>query len=304
MRYNSPFFSLIIPTYRRRKSLKCCMEALSESTYPKERFEVIVVDDDNDSSMADFLSPFNDKLQLLIISQYQAGPAAARNMGREHSRGKYLLFTDDDCRPTPKWLESMAECITKEPDCAVIGRTINKLTDNIYSATTQYIIDYLFEYYNSDPEDSHFATSNNLALPVSHFDKIGGFDASFTYAAGEDRDLCDRWRHHGLRIIYTPEALVHHYHALSLYSFLKQHFNYGGSAFLFHKKRVARKSGDKRLESAKFYIRLLAYPLSSPFSRKSIITVMLLALSQAATAAGYFTEKKRDMVRDKATLNL
>jgi len=288
---NSPFFSVIIPTYKRRACLRNCLEAISQTSYHKDRFEVIVVDDSNDQGITYFLSPFHERLHLLILSQKNAGPAAARNKGRKHARGKYLVFTDDDCVPASNWLNTLAQRFLKTPDCAIAGKTVNALTSNLYSTASHHIIDYLYAYYNIDPDYTQFAVSSNFALPVEGFDAIGGFDINFTRPAGEDRDLCARWRDHGFRIIYAPEVIVRHYHALFLNSFLKQHFNYGRGAYCFHQKRSERTWNDKGLNSLRFYINLLSYPLSKPLFRNRLLIVMLLALSQISICAGYLMEK-------------
>jgi GT2 family glycosyltransferase len=289
----NPFFSVIIPTYKRKARLWNCLEAISQLSYPKDRFEVIVVDDSNDHGMTSFLLPFYDQLQLVVLSQKNAGPAAARNKGRKHARGEYLIFTDDDCVPALDWLNAFAQCVLKTPNCAITGKTVNALTGNLYSTASQLMIDYFYDYYNFNSGDAKFAVSSNLAMPAEGFDAIGGFDIMFTRPAGEDRDLCARWREHGFRIIYAPEVIVWHHHTLSISSFLKQHVNYGCGAYSFHQKRSGHNFNYNKLESLKFYINLLSYPLSQPLGKNRFGLVFLLALSQVSTCAGYLIEEIR-----------
>jgi GT2 family glycosyltransferase len=56
---------------------------------------------------------------------------------------------------------------------------------------------------------------------------LGGFDAAWNRAAGEDREYCDGWISHGYRMVYVPEAVVEHLHGLTWRIFVWQHFNYG-----------------------------------------------------------------------------
>ena len=49
---------------------------------------------------------------------------------------------------------------------------------------------------------------------------MDGFATSFRYAAGEDRELCDRWRAQEHELHFLPELRVDHYHALDLKGFL------------------------------------------------------------------------------------
>jgi len=212
----NPFFSVIIPTYKRKASLKECLKAISQISYPNNRFEIIVVNDSNDRGITQALSPFYDRFNLIVLSQKNAGPAAARNNGRGSASGRYLVFTDDDCIPASDWLDALSQRFLKTPNCAITGKTVNALTNNLYSTASQAIIDYLYTYYNMNSDNAQYAISSNLALPTEGFDAIGGFDTDFKRPGGEDRDLCARWLDYGFRIVYAPEVKVHHYHDLSL----------------------------------------------------------------------------------------
>jgi GT2 family glycosyltransferase len=87
----------------------------------------------------------------------------------------------------------------------------------------------------------------------------GGFDETFT--TSEDREVCDRWLARGLRLVYAPDAVVHHAHALTLRSLWRQHFGYGRGARRFHLARAARGAGGFRPEGS-FYLKLLRASLS------------------------------------------
>lgn len=283
-----PLFSVIIPTYNRPERLAACLQALAQSDYPRDRFEVIVVDDGGPQSLDSVVANFKKQFDLKLLHQKNAGPAAARNTGARHAKGDFLVFIDDDCSPAPDYLRRLAARFAMTPDYAIGGRTINVLPANLYSTASQLLMDYLYHYYNAEPEHARFLASNNLALPAYRFYDLDGFDMSFPLAAGEDRELCDRWLNHGLRLIYAPEAIVYHSHILTLLNYCRQHFNYGRGAAAFHQKRRRRSGNEARLESLSFYFNLLRYPFSQEGGARAIRLAMLLVVSQAATAAGFF----------------
>ena len=291
IRERSPFFSIVIPTYNRPERLATCLDSLTKLNYPRDRFEVIVVDDG--STIPVESAAFKDSLNLTIIRQPNTGPAKARNTGAAKARGEFLAFTDDDCKPDPDWLPALAAQFTKTPDCLIGGKTINELPDNLYSTASQSLIDYLYSYYNADPQGASFFASNNLALPAAAFRQLGSFDTTFPLAAGEDRELCDRWLHHGYKLFYAPEAQVYHAHKLALNSFWRQHFNYGRGAFHFHKVRSQRNTEQIKIEPWSFYLKLLAHPLSQPSKHPKLLVSALFILSQVANVAGFFREKNR-----------
>jgi glycosyltransferase involved in cell wall biosynthesis len=285
---NRPFISIIIPTYDRPERLAVCLKSLGRLDYPRERFEVIVVDDGSRKPPENVIAGFHECFDVILVRQAHAGPATARNTGAAQAKGEVLAFTDDDCEPAADWLQTLAKRFAATPNCAIGGRALNGLPDNPFSTASQLLIDYLYNYYNSVPHRARFFASNNLALPADLFRAIEGFDTNFLYAAGEDREFCDRWLHHGYGMSYAPEVVVRHSHFLRFQTFCKQHFNYGRAALYFHQLRAKRGQRHIKVEPLRFYLNLLRYPFLHSQPGKSILVAMLLLLSQAVNAAGFF----------------
>lgn len=285
-----PSFSVIVPTYQRPTQLRACLGALAGVDYPDDRLEVIVVNDGNPALPESMISPFCEQLNVTLITQSHAGPAAARNVGAAHAKGDFLAFTDDDCLPAPDWLRALQARFAITPEHLIGGRTLNALPANPYSTTSQLLIDYLYTYYNADPNKARFLTSNNLALSAVHFRAIDGFDKTSPRAAAEDRELCDRWLHNGYRMTYAPEAVVYHAHALMFRTFWQQHFNYGRGAFYFHQVRARRGQGRIKLEPLSFYLHLFRSPSSQVHGRHALVLAGLLGVTQGANAVGFLTE--------------
>jgi glycosyltransferase involved in cell wall biosynthesis len=292
-----PFFSIVIPTYNRPQRLETCLKSLTCLNYPRDRFEVIVINDGSANSLESIVNPFKEKLNLQMIRQDNAGPASARNTGAAKAQGKYLVFTDDDCQPDVNWLNALETSFAQNPDGLLGGHTINHLSNNLYSEASQRLIDYLYRYYNADPLQARFFASNNLALSTERFRHIGYFDVTFPLAAGEDRELCDRWLHYGYSMVYVPEALVYHTHRLCLRTFWRQHFSYGRGAFHFHQVRSLREQEPIKVEPLKFYLDLLVYPFSSSSSHPGILVSSLFFVSQVANVAGFFWERWQKNLR-------
>jgi len=285
-----PSFSLIIPTYNRPQHLSTCLQALSCLNYPRDHYEVIVVDDGSVVPLDEVIAQFKDQLNLSLLRQENAGPAAARNYGAAHAKAEFLVFTDDDCEPVADWLRVFADLFEKTPVVLVGGKSINKLTDNLFSSTSQLIVDIVYRHYNADPQQARFFASNNMAMPTQHFQELGGFNPNFRTA--EDRELCDRWRVSGRGMIYIEKAVLHHAHALTLYSFCQQHFAYGQGAYYYHQIRRLRGSGTM-LDEMKFHSNFqnwLLYPTTQVRWTKFLPLAGTLLLWQVINAAGFFSE--------------
>ena len=285
-----PHFSVVVPTYERPAQLAACVEALARLDYPRERFEVLVVDDGSAHPPRDVVERFRGALDVKLFGQENSGPAAARNLGARHARGEFLAFTDDDCEPEPGWLSAFASRFSEEPLRIVGGRTINALAENAYSETSQMIIEVVYAHFNIDDREARFFASNNFAVHAESFRETGGFDE--TFRTSEDREICARWRARGLGLTYEPGAVVRHSHRLTLGSLWRQHFGYGRGALRFHRAREAEGDGPFRPDTD-FYKKLLRSALSrKPKSRAAQLTALLL-WSQLANAAGFFYEKSR-----------
>jgi len=273
--------------------LSGCLEALVKSCLPSEHYEVIVVDDGSPSDVQAVAARFQNPCQLQYLRQENRGPAAARNAGAAIARGEFLAFTDDDCRPDPTWLFRLESRLRGNPDVMVGGRTVNALVSNAYSQASQLILDVVYRYYNQQGGQARFFASNNVALARDQFLELGGFDTGFTRAAAEDRDFCDRWSHRGWKLVYEPEAVVNHAHALNLFRFCKQHFDYGRGAYRYHELRAHRQSG-RMWDDTRMHVQLpglLREPLDSLSIPQRCQVVPLLALWQVANALGFFRER-------------
>ena len=297
----SPTFSVVVPTYEREASLARCLEALVAQTLDRDRFEVVVVDDGSTVRPRGAVARAASRMDVRLIEQANAGPAAARNAGADAARGAYVVFTDDDCLPDPAWLEALDAMAARHPGCAIGGRVVNALGDGLFSSASQLLIEFLYDYYNVDETGGRFFITSNLALPAPTFRQIGGFDQSFPLAAAEDRDLCDRWREAGLEMVYCHHAIVHHAHALGMRSFCRQHFNYGRGAFHLHRARARRDVQPLRVEPPNFYGRLVGYPFRHDRGGRAVALSALLALSQAVYVSGYLAERVRTRAPSSAS---
>jgi GT2 family glycosyltransferase len=290
-----PLFSVIVPTHGRPLRLALCLAALAGQTYPHQRFEVIVVDDGSPLALDGVVAQARRTLDIRLLRQAQQGPAAARNAGVTVARGTFLVFTDDDCAPGPGWLAHLATALLANLGAAAGGQFVNAFPGNPYAATSQWVVDYLYRSYNRECTHAGFLASNNLAAPADAFRTLGGFDTAYPYAAGEDRDWCDRWRHAGRRLVYVPDAVVHHLPRLDFGRFWQQHFRYGRGAYRFHRARAQRAGTRMRIAPARLYIGLLSAAWRCPEIGllPKVRFMMLLALAQAATAAGFALEATR-----------
>src|SRR5918999_1148194 len=116
--------------------------------------------------------------------------------------GTFIAFTDDDCVPTPGWLEALLAAAGERDDVVVQGRTLpNPAESDGLGAFARTM--------NITGATPHFETCN-IMYPRALLERVDGFDEQFPAPAGEDSDLGIRARGAGGVQVYEPAALVHH----------------------------------------------------------------------------------------------
>jgi glycosyltransferase involved in cell wall biosynthesis len=282
-------FTVVVPTYNRPAELAGCVRSLASLEWPKDAYEIVVVDDGGTADLGPALRAAAAAVPVRLLAQENRGPGAARNAGVRIARGRWIAFTDDDCRPRPGWLAGLRAALDGVPDVLAGGRTRNQLPGNPYSTASQLVVDAAYAYFNRDRARGRFVASNNAGVDRAAFLAAGGFDETFRVAS-EDRDLCDRWVWGGRRIVWTDAAVVDHRHELTFLGFVRQHYAYGRGAARYHRMRARRGSGRLRDQlSFQFQWRelLLRPALASP---SPVAALALLASWQAANTAGFLRE--------------
>ena len=113
--------SVIVPTHDATSTLERCLEALEASTLPRDRFEIIVVDDASEDATLSIAARYADT--VIRLPDQPRGPAYARNRGAEIAAAPYLAFVDADVCVRPDTLARLVARLDERPDlAAVIGR--------------------------------------------------------------------------------------------------------------------------------------------------------------------------------------
>lgn len=101
-----PFVSIIIVNFNGKHLLRDCLSSLLEISYPKDRFEVIVVDNNsNDDSVSYIKTSF--PWVKLILSDVNCGFAGGNDLGLSHAIGEYIVLLNSDTKVDPLWLQEM-----------------------------------------------------------------------------------------------------------------------------------------------------------------------------------------------------
>lgn len=203
---NPPYVSVIIPVYNDPQRLKTCLQALEMQTYPKDSYEVIVVDNGSDQSIEPMVSRFP---QAKSAYEAQPGSYAARNKGVAIAQGEILAFTDSDCIPMPDWLEKGVATLMRVPNCGIVGGKLVPLYQKPSNPTAVELYEVIMYYGQQRFVDiMHFSVTANLLTFKSVFQQVGTFDSDLKSSG--DYEWGQRVFEAGYQQVYDDESRVDH----------------------------------------------------------------------------------------------
>jgi glycosyltransferase involved in cell wall biosynthesis len=194
-----PFISVIVPVYNASKTISQLITCLMNQSYPKDKYEIIIVDDGSKDETVEIVMSIAKENSLsnikIIRLEHNYGPATARNHGVMEAKGQIIAFTDADTLPDQNWLRGLVEAFDDENVGGVRGET---LTDS-----------YLLFPVRVASIGGGYKTCN-IACRKEVLNNVGLFDERFRHPFGEDGDVAHRVLKKGFLIKDSPKAIVFH----------------------------------------------------------------------------------------------
>ncbi len=231
--------SIIIPTFNGASRIGNCLDALLKQTGEHDA-EILVVNDGSTDDIAEVVAGYPS---VRMITQSNAGPAAARNRGALEAKGTIILFTDDDCVPMADWLAAM---IAPFADANVVGVKGVYRTHQRQIAARFVQIEYEDKYrLMSDRASIDFIDTYSAGFRRDRFLEMDGYDTSFPLACAEDIELSYRMSARGWTMRFVPAAMVYHTHPDTLWKYLKKKYK-----FAFWRVLALHKNPNKSLKDS------------------------------------------------------
>ncbi|MFN6530991.1 glycosyltransferase [Nostoc sp. ChiSLP03a] len=230
-----PMVSVVVPIYNGEADLPELINCLLSQTYPKDRVEYLLVDNNSSDRTLSILkiSAENCPITIRPLSENQIQSSyAARNTGIRAATGEIMVFTDADCRPQPQWLDTLIQPFVNAEVVIVAGEILalpgttllEQHADRQETLSQKHTLNHSFRPYGQ---------TANLAIRRIAFEKVGLFRPYLT--TGGDADIC--WRILGEnigRLEFVPNAIVQHRHRATLQELQSQWRRYGRSNRYLH----------------------------------------------------------------------
>jgi glycosyltransferase involved in cell wall biosynthesis len=193
--------SVQICSRNRSDLLKRSLLALFNQDFPKEDYEIIVVDDGSEDGTSEMVKSLTGPCPLRLITQGHDGLSVGRNRGIKCAVGEYVLFIDDDIIADKRLIREHMRFHEKYPRSVVKG-WVNHTSDLDSIKVPRFTM--------ADISTAFFWTSN-VSVAREYLLKVGLFDEDFREYGWEDLELGLRLKSLGLVSRYNKRAVVFHY---------------------------------------------------------------------------------------------
>src|SRR5213592_1572497 len=235
-----PAISVIIPTFNRSAMLADTLESFAAQSLPKNRYEVIVVDDGSKDATREVCRDFASRVELKYLHIDNSGTSAAKNTGVLASRGKILLFFDDDDIADHRLLEEHLKAHEhhQAENIAILGYTTWAPTLSV-TPLMRYVTDiggFLFAYgglKDGQMLDFTYLWAGRCSCKRSFLAKHGVFNRQFRAPGIEDIELGYRLSKFGLRVVFHRAAVSYMTRAVTFDEFCERCERQGEALFLF-----------------------------------------------------------------------
>lgn len=225
----APSVTVIVPTLDRAGDLDECLVALAGLDYPRDRLELIVVDDGS-ADVAAIAGVAGRHGARLLVNGDNQGPSYSRNRAAGEAAGEILAFIDSDCVASAAWLRELVAYFAWDRVGAVGGRTGGYYTESPldrYEAVASPLDMGRHLRLEARGSDTFYVPTCNLLVRRSVYRALGGLREDLRM--GEDVDFCWRLRAQSHYLVYAPEGIVRHKHRNTLIPMLRRRAGYGRS---------------------------------------------------------------------------
>lgn len=216
--------TIVIATYNRCQSLLRTLRSLAGQDMPFGEWEVAVVNnnssDDTDGVVERFRAEC-PQMNLLLLHESRQGLSPARNCGIESSHGDIIAIIDDDEEVNDGFVSAYCDFFDRYPQAtAAGGRVVPRFDCEPPAWISHYTLRPIAGQVDLGESvrlfgGKSYPAGGNMAVRRSAIEKYGVFNPALGRTGnnpmgGEEKDLFDRLRRHGLLPYYVPGAIIYH----------------------------------------------------------------------------------------------
>ena len=204
----APFISFIVPAFNEEKGIKNTVDSLMNIDYPKNKFEIIIVDDGSKDNTYKIAKTFANN-QIRVFTKKNGGKGSALNYGITRAKGELVFTMDADTMITPDAVRYQVARFAISPRVMCVAPVIAVHNPRgIFQRVQQ--IEYMLGVFIREAFASynaiHITPGAFSAYRKSFFDKYGGFEEG---NITEDLEMSLRVQYKGYLVENSNESIAY-----------------------------------------------------------------------------------------------
>ncbi len=203
-----PSVTIIVPCYNEEKTVLNTIDSLLELDYPKDKLEIIVVDNASKDGTWNVLQNLETNSQIRIFQETKVGKHNALNKGLENTQTQFVGCLDADSTVHPESLKRIMSYFVNEDTMAVAPSIVVRNPKNIlqYAQRAEYDMAHYNKKMLAFLGGIHVTPGPFSIFRKTVFDKIGFYRKAHHT---EDQEIALRMQKNGLKIDHCPDAYVY-----------------------------------------------------------------------------------------------
>ncbi len=226
-----PFFSIIVPVYNAQDMISVCIESLLALNYPKDRYEILMVDNNSTDKTAEIIKKY--PVTYLLEDKFQTS-YASRNRGIANAKGDVLVFTDSDCVVDKDWLQEPSEIFADKTIGALGGKVLPYKPQTWIAKYQGRVFAHDNESNMSDDKIKNrnaVCTTANAFYRRDVFDAVGPFQQEL-YSGGDFEFALRVQKQTDYRFVFCKDAKIYHINCTTLRQLMRKTRRYGHHSIL------------------------------------------------------------------------
>ena len=248
-----PYVSVVVAARNESKNISKLIQCLNTQNYPKNKYEIIIINDRSTDTTKSILNTYSDKIKNFSFIDISNTPKEWSNKkwaiynGIKKAKGDIIIQTDADCYMSNKWISSMVN-----PFKNIEIGFVSSLTPLINSSSNLFKHIFLMDSIAQDIF-SGYAISKGLTISCSarsiayrrnDFIKIKGYNDIYSIKSGDDDLILHKIIHYigcKAKFIINPNAIVFSETPQNVSEFIHQRLRYASKGLLYYQKEFISK---------------------------------------------------------------
>lgn len=210
-----PTISIVIVNLNGKKWVKVLAESISNTDYPTNKIEIILVDNGSVDGSVELIKKFlkNNKRLRIIQNDKNVGWSPANNQGMKIAKNEIVICLSNDMQVDPNWLKEIVNVMRSNNSIGIIQcNSISIFDKKSPDSGMNYLDKFGFSYSYAPlkyPAEVFFAEGMAFAIKQEVIKRIGVLDSYF-FMEYDDMDYSWRARLLNYKVFFAPAAIVYH----------------------------------------------------------------------------------------------